>query len=472
MMTDKRDFKVKKAETPVKAVIEVPGSKSITNRALLISALSFDHTKKNGESEISGNNMDRTESHEKRSRLSRILFSDDSRVFIKALQDLGFGVSADETSYCAEITGPSRDSMVSISETASLKDVPGICVGSAGTAARFLTALLAFSEGEYFIDASEQMKKRPMLPLFEALTKLGAKFIFAEKEGFLPARVKGIFTNNGGLLSDTAVVDSDASTQFLSALLMMAPIIANRTGAPFYIRVTGSRAQGSYVKMTLKVMKDFGIYAGFDPNENIFTILPTPGYKARDYEIEPDVSAACYFYAAAAITGGEMIVKGVHSDSCQGDIRFLDILSEMGCSKEDTPEGIKIAAPADGILHGVSVDMKDFSDQTMTLAAIAPFCDSPTEISGIGHIRGQESDRIHAVATELGRMGLWVEEGDSSLKIYPGTPKPAKIETYDDHRMAMAFSLIGLRTEGIVIKNYKCCRKTFEDYFETLDSII
>ena len=450
-MQDKKDYQIKKAETPIRSNVEVPGSKSITNRALLISALSFEDDKK----------KDPAGSQEK-TLLSRVLFSDDSRVFMKALQDMGFNVSADEEDKTALISG----------NTCVNRCKADIYVGSAGTAARFLTALLALSEGEYFIDASEQMKKRPMLPLFEALMKLGAEFTFAEKEGFLPISVKGAFYGGKDLLTDTAAVDSDASTQFLSALLMMAPVIADRTGKPFNIRVTGSRAQGSYVKMTLKVMKDFGVDVLFDPEENIFTVTPSDGYKVRDYVIEPDVSAACYFYTAAAITGGEMVVKGVHPDSCQGDIRFLDILVQMGCIREDTPEGIKISAPADGILHGVNVDMKDFSDQTMTLAAIAPFCDSPTEITGIGHIRGQESDRIHAIATELGRMGIKVEEGESSLKIYPGTPKPAEIDTYDDHRIAMAFALVGLMTEGMIIKNYRCCKKTFEDFFEVLESII
>lgn len=451
MRTDKEDYLIKRACAPIRATVEVPGSKSITNRALLISALSF---KESTENALTG-------SHEK-ARLSRVLFSDDSRVFMKALQDMGFHVSADEEEKTALISG----------YTCRKPGKTGIYTGSAGTAARFLTAFLALSDGEYHIDASEQMKKRPMLPLFKALEKLGAEFTFAEKEGFLPVTVKGVFAGDGKLLTGTAEVDSDESTQFLSALLMMAPVIANRTGKNFNIRVTGSRAQGSYVKMTLKVMKDFGVDVLFDPEKNIFTVIPSEGYKVRDYAIEPDVSAACYFYAAAAITGGEVTVKGVHPDSCQGDIRFLDILVQMGCSREDTPEGIKIIGPTDGILHGVNADMKDFSDQTMTLAAIAPFCDSPTEITGIGHIRGQESDRIHAIATELERMGINVEEGESSLKIYPGTPKPAEIETYDDHRIAMAFALTGLKTEGIVIRNYRCCSKTFENYFNVLSGII
>lgn len=433
------DYKVKKAANPINATVEVPGSKSITNRALLISALS-----------------------DGRSFLKKVLFSDDSRVFIKALQDLGFLVEADESTEAATVTGQSKFVSASSGD---------IYVGSAGTAARFLTALLALSDGRFTIDASEQMRKRPMLPLFEALSRMGADFTFAEKEGFLPVTVKGAFCDENELLTDTAVVDSDSSTQFLSALLMMAPVIANRTGKPFRVQATGNRAQGSYVKMTLKVMKDFGVSAEFDRDNQMFSAAPGLTYKSREYEIEPDVSAASYFYAAAAVTGGEIIVNGVHPDSCQGDIRFLDVLKQMGCSLEDTAGGLKLTGPNGGKLRGISIDMKDFSDQTMTLAAIAPFCDSPVEITGIGHIRRQESDRISAIASELGRMGIDVEESEASLKIYPGTPAPAEIETYNDHRIAMAFSLVGLRTDGIVIKDYECCKKTFEKYFEVFDTL-
>ena len=448
------DYKVKKVSEPIKTVIEVPGSKSLTNRALLISALSFKDCNSSLKNDKSKNVTD--------IRLSRVLFSDDSRVFINALKRLGFDVSDDD----AKQTVIMRDSADYVGEAQG-----SIYVGSAGTAARFLTAFVALSDKEYVIDASEQMKKRPMLPLFEALTELGAEFSFAEKEGFLPVTAKGVFSDGSKLLTDTAVVDSDTSTQFLSALLMMSPVIANKTCSPFKIRVTGSRSEGSYVKMTLKIMKDFGVSVSYDPEANEFCTAPSAVYTAHDYEIEPDVSAACYFYAAAALTGGEVTVKGVHKDSCQGDIKFLDVLRQMGCTFEDTKEGIKLSGPEGGRLKGINVDMKDFSDQTMTLAAIAPFCDSPVEITGIGHIRGQESDRISAIAAELCRMGINIEEGESSLKIYPGVPTPAEIETYNDHRIAMAFSLVGLRTDGIVIKDYECCKKTFEKYFEVFDTL-
>lgn len=445
----KGNYKVKTAAAPIKAQVRVPGSKSITNRALLISALSNDKCKLKG-----------------------VLFSDDSRVFIKALEDLGAELFVDEKGKCVEfLRKPEIAASKQPSSIQNKERLPEIYVGSAGTAARFLTAFLALSEGSFYIDASEQMKKRPMLPLFEALSALGSSFTYKEGYGYLPVTVNGAFSNGADLISDTAEVDSDKSTQFLSALLMMAPVIADRTSRPFKIKVLGSRAEGSYVKMTLKLMHDFGVSPTFDPQTKVFTTEPSLQYNAREYTIEPDVSAACYFYAAAAITGGEMVVTGVHPDSCQGDIKLLDVLTRMGCTMKDTPYGIKLTAPTDSPLHGITVDMQDFSDQTMTLAAIAPFCDSPTEITGIGHIRGQESDRISAIATELKRMGIRVDEGKASLKIYPGNPKPAEIETYNDHRIAMAFALTGLRADGIVIKNCECCRKTFENYFQIFDTL-
>jgi 3-phosphoshikimate 1-carboxyvinyltransferase len=189
------------------------------------------------------------------------------------------------------------------------------------------------------------------------------------------------------------------------------------------------------------------------------------------YNIEPDVSSACYFYVAACLTGGEALVKGVFYSSMQGDIKFLDVLSKMGCSCIETAEGILLTGPKGGVFSGVDVDLNDCSDQTMTLAAIAPFASSPTVIRNIGHIRLQESDRITAIVNELTKMGIEVKEIADGIVIYPGAPKPAVVDTYNDHRMAMAFALTGLRAEGIKILNPGCASKTFEGYFDILDDV-
>ena len=198
---------------------------------------------------------------------------------------------------------------------------------------------------------------------------------------------------------------------------------------------------------------------------------PGISYKAGAYQIEPDVSAACYFYAAAALTGGRTIVENIKWECMQGDLKFIKLLEELGCTTHDTDAGIEVIGAEGGKIKGITVDMKDFSDQTMTLAALAPFADSAVRIENIGHIRLQESDRIHAVATELARLGIKCEEEESAITIYPGVPKSGVVQTYNDHRMAMSFALIGLRTEGIEIADPMCCKKTFEEYFDVLEKL-
>lgn len=216
-------------------------------------------------------------------------------------------------------------------------------------------------------------------------------------------------------------------------------------------------------------MEQFGAYSDFDGTNYI--VNAGTAYIAGTYQIEPDVSAACYFYAAAALMGGSAIVKAVTWECMQGDLKFIKLLEQMGCGVTNTPDGIAVKGPKGGRLKGITVDMKDFSDQSMTLAAIAPYADGDVRIENIGHIRLQESDRIHAIVSELTRMGIECEEQSDSITIHPGTPQPAVIQTYDDHRMAMAFALTGLRTEGIVIADPMCCAKTFEEYFVVFDRL-
>lgn len=408
---------------------EVPGSKSITNRALLLAALA------EGTSTIQG-----------------ALFSDDSRHFLKCLIALGFPVLIDEASHTVQVTG--------FGGTIPRKEA-SIYVGSAGTAARFLTAMLGLSDGVYHLDASEQMRKRPMKPLLSSLESIGVKITYEGKEGFFP------FTIHGCANTKSAIqVDISSSSQFLSALLMSAPM--KKDGLS--IELVGGTHALSYVKITTKMMEQFGCRTASEGN-SIYRVPPEQAYQAQVYQVEPDVSAACYFYAMAPLLNTKSLVYHVHFDSMQGDIRFLSILEEMGCSVSDTPEGILVSAPASGAYKGITVNMGDCSDQTMTLAAIAPFADSPVRIRGIEHIRLQESNRIEAICKELTRMGITCTEAETGIDILPGIPKPAIVETYDDHRIAMAFSLVGLRIPGIVIHHPECCKKTFENYFEVLDSI-
>ena len=450
-------YLVKKVEKPIDWCVTVPGSKSMTNRALLMAALSSETV-----------------------TLEGVLFSDDSRHFLSSLIALGFEVNVEEEQKRVTVKG----------EKGSIpKKEAEIDVGSAGTAARFLTAMLGMSDGCYTINASEQMKKRPMKDLFVLLEKAGATITYLEKEGFLPVKILGrlaVLQKNGSEkncgyeplkcrsertvdsgVDDKLTVELDISksTQFLSAMLLISPMIPQG----LHIHITSEKTDGSYIRITRSMMEDWGVQTQFDGRN--YEVLPGAAYKKTIYIVEPDMSAACYFYGAAAITGGKAVVPHVHMDNTQGDKKFLAVLEKLGCKVMDTEKGICVEGPAHGNIHGIDIDMNDFSDQTMTLATMAPYADAPVHISHIGHIRLQESDRIHAIVTELRRIGIRCEEEEDAITIYPGIPHPAAIETYEDHRMAMAFSLLGLRTAGITIRDPMCCKKTFEDYFKILDEL-
>lgn len=433
---ERERYLVKKVTEPIDWVVEVPGSKSMTNRALLLAALS-----------------------EERVEVEGVLFSDDSRHFLSSLESLGFSLDIDESKKCVTVSG--CDGEIPKKEAT-------IDVGSAGTAARFLTAMLGFSDGVYTIQASEQMKRRPMKPLFELLEDSGAKISYLEKEGFLPIRITGRAYGMEETREEEPLLlslDISKSTQFLSALLLIAPMIKQG----LCIHITSEKTDGSYIRITRKMMQEFGVEVIFDGID--YRVKADASYCRGSYIIEPDMSAACYFYAAAAITGGKALVRRVHMDNTQGDLRFLKVLEQMGCAVCEREQGIEVCGPAGGKLKGITVDMNDFSDQALTLAAIAPFAEEIVRIENIGHIRGQECDRIHAIVTELRHLGIRCEEDEDAVTIYPGTPMGSVVETYEDHRVAMAFSLIGLRTEGVWIDNPACCGKTFENYFELLDRL-
>lgn len=426
---DKPVYAVRPVTGPVSVSVNVPGSKSITNRALLLAALA------DGKSVLKG-----------------ALFSDDSRHFLSCLQALGFPIDIDEASCTVTVTGfggkiPKKEA--------------SIYVGSAGTAARFLTAMLGLSDGTYHLDSSEQMKKRPMKPLLDSLVSIGVEVTYEEKEGFFPFTIHG-----SSHTTNTIQVDIGSSSQFLSALLMSAPMKPEG----LTISLTGGKHALSYVTITTKMMEHFGCQV-IQPCDGSYLVPAHSAYHSLTYQIEPDVSAACYFYAMAPLLGGSVQVFHVHKNSMQGDIRFLTILEALGCELSENADGITISCSDPRSYEGIHVDLSDCSDQTMTLAALAPFASSPTVIHNIAHIRLQESNRIQAIVTELSRMGISCRELDDGLYIEPGTPHSAAIETYDDHRVAMAFSLIGLVTPGIEIKNPACCRKTFENYFQIMDKI-
>lgn len=422
-------YKVKTVDKSLSGTVVVPGSKSMTNRALLLAALS-----------------------EEEAILQGVLFSDDSRHFLDCLVTLGYKLDINETEKTVKLQGCGRNIPNKFAK---------INVGSAGTAARFITAMLALSDGGYEIGCSEQMEKRPMEELFKVLTDMGAQFTYLKEEGHLPVRVKG----NGGICKDINM-DISKSTQFLSAMLMVTPV----TDSGICIRITSEKKEGSYIHITMKMLQSFGVDVKFDGE--CYTVPGKQKLQIGTYYIEPDVSAACYFYGMAALTGGKVIVKNVHSDSMQGDLKFLSVLEKMGCEKTEEQDGIAIQGPKDGKLKGVDINMNDFSDQALTLAALAPFADSETVIRNIGHIRGQECNRMAAIVNELKKCGIGCWEDGDDIHIEPGEIAPAVIETYEDHRVAMAFTLLGLKANGIVISNPMCCKKTFETYYKVLEQFI
>ena len=438
MITDKTYkvpciFPVKNRGTILK--VSVPGSKSITNRALLLATMA------DGKSVLKG-----------------VLFSDDSRHFLKCIQELGFETKVDEKNCTVEVTG--HGGRVPKPEAYPY-------VGSAGTAARFLSAYLGVCEGIYHMDASEQMRKRPMAPLLESLQELGCEITFEGREGYFPFTLKG-----HGFGRNTISVDIEHSSQFLSALL----IASSLAKEDVHIHVMGTHGM-AYIEMTIQMMEQFGVHVQ-KMQDGSYVIPAGQKYRAGEYQIEPDMSAACYFYGMALLLGVPVQVAHIKYESLQGDIAFLSVLEKMGCSVKEDAEGLVVYPPAQEVdsegndFHGVDIDMSSFSDQAITVAAMAPFADAPTTIRGIGHIRFQECDRMSAIVTELSKMGIRCEGDESAITIYPGKPQPSLVETYDDHRVAMGFSLIGLRAEDIVINNPGCCKKTFENYFECLEECI
>ena len=331
-------------------------------------------------------------------------------------------------------------------------------IGNAGTAARFLSAFLTLGNGEYILDGDLRMRERPIGDLMDALHQLGVE---VEARNNCPP--VEIFAK--GLPGGKTKIAGNISSQFLSALLMVAPYAQS----PIEIELTTDLNSKPYVDMTIAVMKDFGVEIERQ-GYGRFTIYPTSYTPLSTYAIESDASAASYFFAAPAICGGKVRVENISRKSIQGDIAFLDVLEQMGCEVRDAETFIEVNGTPE--LQGVDINMRDIPDTAQTLAVIAPFAFSPTMIRGIASARVKETDRVHATCVELARLGVQVEEHKDGMTIYPCQAfKSASVQTYNDHRMAMAFSLIGLRVEGVSIENPSCVSKTFPNYFEVLDSL-
>ncbi len=412
---------------PINANVPIPGSKSITNRALLCAALATDTTE-----------------------LFGVLVADDTAAMLGCVSGLGAQVRTDPTDathvWVTGVGGKWDGGPLKISAQMS------------GTTARFIAPSLLLGEGTYVLDATESMRERPMGDLVSALQDAGGR-IEARDGGRLPLSVMA-----GDLpVHPVLEVAGDVSSQFLSGLLLTAPCWPGG----MTILVDGELVSRPYVDMTIAVMAQFGARVS-EPVNGTFEVDNT-GYDAQRYVCEPDASAASYAFAAAVITDGSITVAGLGSSSTQGDLRFVDILREMGASVHIGTDHCSVIGS--GSLRGVTVDMADCSDTAQTLAVVAAFADGPTTVTGIGFIRNKETDRIAAVVTELNRCGVRAVEHDDGFTVYPGAAHGAVIETYRDHRMAMSFALLGLRIAGISIADPGCVAKTFPTYFDVLESM-
>jgi 3-phosphoshikimate 1-carboxyvinyltransferase len=431
---------------PPNATIRVPGSKSITNRALVLAALSsigFNRT------------------------LHGALRSEDTEVMVKGLRKLGYQI---------ETEWPS----IRVCHHNSARWVPAesaeIFVSNSGTTMRFLTALCAIGEGRYRLDGVPRMQERPIEDLLAALRDCGVQAYSECGNGCPPVVVEG----RGWFRGHGAWLKGSISSQFISALLMVAPF---HDLDPFTIAIDGPLVSQPYVDMTLTMMRQWGARWRQSPGEHVYEFEFDSDSKAEyfgpdEYVIEPDASAASYFFGAAAISSGRVSIPDLGRRSLQGDVRFLEVLAKMGCEfyesscRPDRTNPRSVSTSVHGRpLHGIDVDMNDISDTVMTLAAVACFAEGPTTIRNVAHIRHKETDRLAALATELRRVGAEVDEFADGLTITPRPLHGAEIETYNDHRMAMSMALIGLKVPGIVIKSPGCVAKTYPDFWDDLEKL-
>lgn len=418
---------------PIDAVVRTPGSKSITNRALVCAALA------DGTTELHGT-----------------LVSDDTAAMVDCLRSLGVRIDEPERSGGAPVL---------VVEGCGGRPPVSAAVLDArlsGTTSRFVAPVSVLARGTVVLDGAAPLRRRPMAALFEALGALGAQVEPLGEPGHLPVRLTA---SGRDPLGGPVDVTGDVSSQFLSGLLLSGPCLDDA----LTVHVTTPLVSVPYVRLTIAVMEAFG--ASVDHDENWTRLrVPPGGYTAVErYDVEPDASAASYWAAAAVIAGGSVRIEGLGRSSMQGDVAFIDLLARMGA--EVTWGDAAVTVRSTGRLEGVTVDMADISDTAQTLAAIAPFADGPTTVGGIGFVRGKETDRISAVVGELRALGVDATETSDGFTIAPGNPRSGAVRTYDDHRMAMSFALIGLRVPGIRILDPGCVDKTYPSFWDDLQRV-
>ena len=413
----------------IDGIVNLPGSKSLSNRALLLAALAKGTTK-----------------------ITNLLESDDTRYMLNALKQLGIKYTLSEDKTVCTVVGNAGPIHANNSEE--------LFLGNAGTAMRPLCAALCLGSGIFVLTGEPRMKERPIGHLVDALRQSGANITYLENEGCPPLQVEA-----NGLEGGDVSIDGAISSQFLTALLMAAPMAKN----DMKITIIGELVSKPYIDITIDIMKQFGVEVVHD-NYKTFSIKSGQLYKAIEtFMVEGDASSASYFLAAAAIKGGTVKVTGIGRNSIQGDIEFVDVLEQMGARVEWGQTYISITKDT---LRPIDMDFNHIPDAAMTIATMALFVKGTTTLRNIYNWRVKETDRLFAMATELRKVGAVVEEGKDYLKITPPKQlKHATIDTYDDHRMAMCFSLLALDPVSVTINEPECTAKTFPTYFKVLESI-
>lgn len=427
---------------PLVGELRPPGSKSISNRALVLAALS---------------------SHTRPVELQGVLFSEDTELMMEALRQLGFEIAVYRQQERVVVRGPERSPIIPVSHAE-------LFCGNSGTTMRFLTAMVSLGRGTYRLDGVPRMRERPIGDLLEALRQLGVEAVSELGSGCPPVRI----VTQGWRHNAEVLIRGEISSQFLSGLLLAAPWSCSSVS----FHLIGPLVSQPYVEMTLAMLRQFGAHIEIEEGggsdldsapwqRRYFVPVQQPCGCSR-YVVEPDATAATYWWAAAAITGGSITVSGLSRESLQGDVRFVEILEGMGCRVEWHANGITVHGAQ---LRGVDVDMNAISDTVMTLAAVACFAEGTTRIRNVAHIRHKETDRLAALAKELQRLGARVREWQDGLEISPGPMRGTVVETYNDHRLAMSLALIGLRVPGVAISNPGCVAKTYPDFFEVLERL-
>jgi len=413
-----------KTKDQVEATLTLPGSKSFTHRALIAAGLA-----------------------EGESVLTNALKAEDTELTAKALEQWGAGLDWQGHTIRVQGTG---GRLASVSEP--------IYLGNSGTSMRFLTAVAALGQETYRLTGTPRLCERPMGELLEALHRLGAQAASEKNNDCPPIVVQG-----SGLRGGKTSLSGRVSSQYLSALLLIGPLSPEGVE----IEITGELVSRPYVDITLEVLTAFGV-SHYREGYRRFWVPGGQRYRSLRYTIEADASSASYFWAAAALTGGRVTIANLDLESVQGDIDFLSVLARMGCHLTSAPEGLTVAG---GPLRGIHMDMSSMPDLVPTLAVLAAFAEGETVVSGAGHLRHKESNRLAAVVTELGKMGVEAEETPDGLRILGGTPQGAEIDTYSDHRIAMSFAVAGLKAPGVVIKDPDCVKKSFPEFWEYFEKL-